>query len=223
MGCTFVADGVGSPVRFRTSFCSSTARSAASTTTWAARSSSCAARTTCAATSGPASRSAFTSDSTEVGGGSPGPVTGSVSPAGASAPVGFEGAWSCTGSIVGPLLTRGTEPRSEAAGSASSAGHSLGFLLQLSQRGADDHPRRLTLDEPGQRDRHVDREIVGGPGAGSVRLEPVPAVELAQLVALDELPGERVGGVALGVFEGVVDPLAQPGDPVLDAGSSACR
>src|ERR1700674_1818554 len=218
MGWTFVTGAEGSPVPVRKSFCSSTARSAASTTTCAATSSSCAARTTCSATSGPASSRAFTSDSIELGGGSPGPGEGSGS-AGASAAVGFEGAWFGTGSMGRRLLTRVRWPRS-GHGSARSAGNSLGFLLEFSQRGADDHARRLTLDEAGQRDRHVDREIVGEAGAGSLRLEPVPAVKLAQLVALHQLPGERVGGVAVVVLEDVVDALAEARDPVLHAGSS---
>ena len=68
------------------------------------------------------------------------------------------------------------------------------------ERAAHDHPRGAALDQPGQRDREVDRELVVHAGRVVFGLEPVRTVEPAQPVAFDELPRERVRQVRVVVL-----------------------
>ena len=67
----------------------------------------------------------------------------------------------------------------------------LDRLLQLLERGAHDHAGGAALDQAGQRDRDVDRELVVHAGRVVLGLEPVRTVEPAQPFALDERPRER--------------------------------
>ena len=109
-------------------------------------------------------------------------------------------------------------PRARASGAQLDR---LDLLLQLLQRAAHDQARGPPLEQPGQRDREVDRELVvdacrlSGP-SGSKRYA---AVEAAQHVAFDELPRERVGSIGVVVLEHVADALAERGGAELDLGA----